>query len=71
MMREETYVITGINVLSGYREELSGPMTEAAAKARLEREIESRRRQKYQPYKRLRVERRLPVQLTLKFESYE
>lgn len=71
MKREETYVITGINVLSGLREELSGPMTESAARARLERETESRRRQKYQPYKRLRVERRLPVQLTLKFEAYE
>lgn len=68
MKREETFVITGINVLSGLREELSGPMAEAAARARLEREQESRRRQKYQPYKRLRVERRLPVQLTLKFE---
>lgn len=71
MMREETFVITGINVLSGFREELSGPMTEAAAKARLEREIESRKHQRYQPYKRLRVERRLPVQLTLNFQKYE
>lgn len=71
MKREETFVITGINVLSGFREELSGPMTEAAAKARLEREIESRKHQRYQPYKRLRVERRLPVQLTLNFQKYE
>ena len=71
MKREDTFVITGINVLSGFREELSGPMTEAAARARLERETESRRRQKFQPYKRLRVERRLPVQLTLNFQKYE
>lgn len=65
------YVITGINVLTGHREEISGPMDEQAARARLEREIESRRHQRYQPLKRLRVEKRLPVQLTLKFQDHE
>lgn len=65
------YVITGINVLSGQREELSGPMDEDAAKARLEREIANRRYQRYQAHKRLRVERRLPVQLTINFNSHE
>lgn len=64
-------MITGINVLSGQREELSGPMDEDAAKARLEREIANRRYQRYQTHKRLRVERRLPVQLTLKFQDHE
>lgn len=63
------YVITGINVLTGQREELSGPMDEDAAKARLEREIANRRYQRYQTHKRLRVERRLPVQLTIKFNE--
>lgn len=63
------YVITGINALTGQREELSGPMDEDAAKARLEREIANRRYQRYQAHKRLRVERRLPVQLTIKFDE--
>lgn len=71
MDRNSTYVITGINALTGQREEISGPMDEAAARARLEREIESRRHQRYQPHKKLRVELRLPVQLTLKFQDHE
>lgn len=71
MKDRDLYVITGINALTGQREELSGPMDEDAAKARLEREIANRRYQRYQAHKRLRVERRLPVQLTLKFQDYE
>ena len=71
MKDRDLYVITGINVLSRQREELSGPMDEDAAKARLEREIMNRRYQRYQTHKRLRVERRLPVQLTIKFQDHE
>lgn len=71
MKDRDLYVITGINALTGQREELSGPMDEDAAKARLEREIANRRFQRYQAHKRLRVERRLPVQLTLKFQDHE
>ena len=71
MKDQYRYVITGINALTGQREELSGPMDEDAAKARLEREIANRRYQRYQAHKRLRVERRLPVQLTLNFQNYE
>lgn len=69
MKESSIYVITGINVLSGQREELSGPMDEDSARARLEREIANRRYQRYQTHKRLRVERRLPVQLTIKFDE--
>lgn len=69
--RRQQYVITGVNVLTGYRDELTGPMTEEAARARLERELESRRWQRYQPYRKLRVEKRLPVQLTINFNAYE
>lgn len=69
--RGQQYVITGVNVLTGYRDELTGPMTEEAARARLERELESRRRQRYQPYMKLRVEKRVPVQLTINFNAYE
>ena len=71
MEHKDLYVITGINALTGQREELSGPMDEDAAKARLDREIANRRYQRYQAHKRLRVERRLPVHLTLKFQDYE
>lgn len=70
-MNEERYVITGINTLTGEREEISRPMTQADAEARLERENESRKRQKYAAHTRLRVERRLPVQLTIKFYDYD
>lgn len=68
-MKQQNYVITGVNVLTGEREELSRPMTEDEAKARLEREQASRTRQRYATHKRLRVERRLPVQLWLPFEN--
>lgn len=68
-MKDQKYVITGVNVLTGEREELSGAMPEEVAKARLTRELESRRRLRYQTHKRLRVERRLPVQLTFKFDE--
>lgn len=68
-MNESQYVITAVNRLSGYREEISRPMTKEEAEDRLQRELESRRRQRYQPHTKLRVERRLPVQLTLLFHE--
>lgn len=68
-MNHEKYVITGINTLSGEREEISRPMSREDAEARLQRENESRRRQRYAAHKRLRVERRLPVQLTINFNQ--
>lgn len=71
MKERSTYVITGVNVLTRQREELSGPMDEDSARVRLEREIANRRYQRYQPHIKLRVERRLPVQLTLNFQDHE
>lgn len=68
-MKDPEFVITGVNVLTGEREELSGAMPVEMAQARLTRELESRRRLRYQTHKRLRVERRLPVQLTFKFDE--
>lgn len=70
-MKEPGYVITGINQLTKEREELCRPMGEQEARDRLARELESRRRQRFQSHKALRVERRLPVQLSLKFEDNE
>lgn len=63
------WVITGINVLTGARDELSRPMDREQAEERLEREKQSRSRQRYQPYKRLRVEKQLPTQLTIRFKE--
>lgn len=68
-MAEGKYVITAINKLSGMREEISGPMDEASARQRLERESLSWGKQRYQPYARMRVEKRLPVQLRLIFND--
>lgn len=61
------YVITGINVLTGLREALSLPMTKDDADNRLR--SEKQRRTKNRAYRRLRVDRLQPVQLTLKFED--
>lgn len=60
------YVITGINVLTGLREALSLPMTKDDADNRLR--SEKQRRTKNRAYRRLRVDRLQPVQLTLKFD---
>lgn len=70
-MKREEYVITAISRLTGDRVEISGPMPHDAAEARLQRELDSRRRQRYPTYTRLRVEKRLPVQLTIKFSDHE
>jgi len=65
------YVITAINALTGNREQISGPMEKEDAQERLQREIENRRRQKYQAHKRLKLEPYLAVQLTIQFNDYE
>lgn len=70
-MNQPQFVITGISRLTGEREEISRPMDKDEAQVRLDREIENRKRQKYPAYTRLRVERRLPVQLTINFYKDE
>jgi hypothetical protein len=70
-MNDEKWVITGVNVLTKCREEISGPMSREAAEARCEREKINRSYQRYKTHNRLRVEKRLPVQLTIKFNEYE
>lgn len=65
------WVITAINCLTGKREEISRPMSREEAEERLQRELENRKRQRYQSYRSLRVSRRLPIQLLLKFEDYD
>lgn len=68
-MANDKWVITGLNRLIRCREEISGHMDREAAEARLQREVENRRYQRYQTHVRLRVEKRLPVQLSIKFEE--
>lgn len=68
-MKEPQYVITGVSRLTGYREEISRPMEEEEAKQRLERELASRKHHKHPAYTRLRVERRLPVQLSINWNE--
>lgn len=63
------WVITGVNVLTGRRDELCRPMERQEAEERLQREQASRSRQRFQPYKRLRVEHRQPTQLAIRFEE--
>lgn len=66
---QDTFVITGINRLSGQREELSGPMEHDQAELRLERYKANTKAQRYPTYTRLRVERCLPIQLTIQFNQ--
>lgn len=68
---KDKFVITAISKLMRGRIDISGPMEKEQAEARLQREIENRRRQRYQVYSHLRVEKQQPVQLNIKFEDYE
>lgn len=63
------YIITGINQLSGEREAISRPMERSQAISRLEREIQSRKHQRYKAHTRLRLDKVEPVQLTIQFEQ--
>ena len=60
---------TGVNRLTGTRDQLSRAMTKEEAQERLERELASRRYQRYQPHTRLRVEHLEPAQLTFNFQE--
>lgn len=70
-MKERKFIITGINRLSGHRDQISRAMSEQEARERLEREIANRKLQRYQPYTRLKIEPYEAVQLTIQFKDYE
>ena len=70
-METDRYVVTGINKLTRIREEISGAMPLEMAQERLDRELANRRYHRYLTHTRLRVEKQLPVQLTLNFQNYE
>ncbi len=69
-MKQEQFIITGLNRLSGRRDQISRPMTREDAEQRLLRELENRRRQKYAAYTRLKIERLEAVQLTISFQEH-
>lgn len=64
------WTVTGVSRLTGEREELTGgiPSREMAVE-RMRRYQENTRRQRYPTYMRLRVEKRLPIQLTIPFND--
>ena len=68
---EHLYIITGKNRLTGLRDQLSRAMTKEEALERLDREMASRRYQRYQPHTNLRVEHLEPVQLKINFSHDE
>lgn len=63
------YIITGVNRLTGQRDQISRPMTEEEAQLRLERERASRKYQRYQPHTKLKIERLEARQLTIQFKE--
>lgn len=65
------WILTGVNRLTHQREQISRPMTEHEASDRLQREIASRKFQRYKPHTSLRMERLEAVQLTLQFKEYD
>lgn len=70
-MKQPKFIITGKNVLTGLRDQLSRPMSEQEAQERLERERQNRRYQHYQTHNLLKIERLEAVQLTIQFKDYE
>ena len=70
-MDKRKYIITGVNKLTGKREQISGPMLEQEASQRLQREIANRKFQRYQPHIRLKMESYDAVQLTFNFNEHE
>lgn len=64
---KKIFVITGINVLTGKREELSLPMDLDHAQMRLARELDARKYKHHLTHKRLRVDVKYPQQLRIKF----
>lgn len=63
------FIITGVNTLTGQRDQLSRAMGEEEARERLQREVVARKGQRYAAHKRLRVERLEAVQLTINFDD--
>lgn len=68
-MKEPLYHITGVSRLTGARESVSLPMGKLQALDRLEAEKQRRRNRSRAAYTRLKVEKIMPTQLTLKFEN--
>ena len=61
------YVITGINVLTGNREELGYPTDQEEAENRYARLLLNYSSMKHRPYRKIRIEAADAVQLTFQF----
>lgn len=69
MDEKKNYYISGVNRLSGQRERCSSYMSKAAAEERV-----AALRKEMRPWRaftRLKVARKLPIQLTLAFSDYD
>ena len=65
------YVITGINQLTGSRQELGFPTELEEAQKRYSRLLLNLSKMRHRPYTRIRIEAADAVQLTLQFKSQE
>ena len=68
-MTKPLYIITGKNRMTGQRDQLSRPMDEYEAVARLDRELANRRLHKHPAYTHLQIERLEAIQQTINFEQ--
>ena len=66
---KDAWYVTGLNRLTGQRDQLTGITTHQDAESRMERYQIAAARQKYPTYTRLRLERAVAVQLTFKFTN--
>lgn len=64
---KDAWIVTGLNRLTGQRDQLTGIITHEDAASRMERYQIAAARQKYPTYTRLRLERAVAVQLTFIF----
>lgn len=66
---KDAWYVSGLNRLTGQRDQLTGVTTHEDAASRMERYQIAAARQKYPTYTRLRLERAVAVQLTFNFQN--
>lgn len=66
---KDAWYVSGLNRLTGQRDQLTGITTHEDAASRMARYQIAAARQKYPTYTRLRLERAVAVQLTFNFQN--
>lgn len=66
---KDAWYVSGLNRLTGQRDQLTGITTHEDAASRMERYQIAAARQKYPTYTRLRLERAVAIQLTFNFQN--